>query len=230
MVDCFRRIAEILVSIVAIVVLSPLLVVIALAVYFTSPGGILYCSRRIGKSDKPFFLYKFRSMVAEADKMGTYGVAHTDSRVTPVGRILRTTKLDELPQFYNVLIGDLALIGPRADIIECIRMSEEQKALIFSIKPGLSDWASLVNFEQYDVFAKADDPDKYFFQHIYPIKLALQEYYVRNRSLMMDVHIFMLTALRMVRIKLSLPQKVQTIIEDTKRQISEQSNYPLTSP
>ncbi len=224
MADCFRRIVEIFISIVAIVVLSPLLVVIALAVYFTSPGGVLYGSQRIGKNEKPFTLYKFRSMIAGADKMGSYGVAHTDPRVTPIGRFLRTTKLDELPQFYNVFVGDISLIGPRADIVECIRMSEEQKAIIFSVKPGLSDWASLANFEQYDAFAKADDADEYFFHHLYPIKLALQEYYVRNRSLTMDVHIFFLTALRMMKIKLSLPKKVQAIIEDTKRQISEQSN------
>ncbi len=223
--DCFRRIVEISISIVALVVLSPLLVVIALAVYFTSPGGILHHSKRVGKNEKPFTLIKFRSMVAGSDKIGSLAVAHTDSRITPLGRILRTTKLDELPQFYNVLIGDLALIGPRADLAHYIeKIPEDRRKLILSVKPGLSDWASLANFEQYAVFSQVDDPYTYHLKYIEPIKLALQEYYVRNRSVMMDVHIFMLTALRMVRIKLGLPKQVQTIIEDTKRTISEQSH------
>jgi lipopolysaccharide/colanic/teichoic acid biosynthesis glycosyltransferase len=111
MSDFIRRFIDVVVSMIAIIVLLPLFIVIGIAVYFSSPGGVLYCSRRIGRFEKPFTLYKFRSMVSSADKMGTLNVAHTDSCVTTVGRFLRVTKFDEFPQFFNVLIGDMTLIG-----------------------------------------------------------------------------------------------------------------------
>jgi len=215
MVDTLRRIIEIFVSVTALIMLSPLLTVVALLVYVTSPGGVLYCSRRIGINEKPFTLYKFRSMVADADKMGSFGVAHTDSRVTPIGRLLRTTKLDELPQFVNVLIGNITLVGPRPDILEFVeKLPQEKKNVIFSIKPGLSDWSSLFAFAQYADLAKADDPDQYYIKNMYPIKIALQEYYVRNRSLMMDMHIIVLTALRMLKINLGIPTHIKKIIDE----------------
>jgi len=223
MTDIFRRIIEVGISVTALIVLSPLLLLVALLVYVTSPGGVLYCSKRIGINEKPFTLYKFRSMVSGADKMGALNVAHTDSRVTPIGRFLRTTKLDELPQFINVLIGNVTLIGPRADIPEYIeKLPEQKKKLILSVKPGLSDWASLFAFTQYVDFAKTDDPDKYHITYIHPIKIALQEYYVRNHSLTMDFHIFFLTALRMVKINLAIPAYVQRIIDEAKNNILKQ--------
>ncbi|MCL2742529.1 MAG: sugar transferase [Planctomycetaceae bacterium] len=220
MYDLFRRIVDVFISVIALVVLSPLLLMIALIVYFTSPGGVFYCSRRIGKNEKPFTLYKFRSMVSGADKIGALNVAHTDARVTPVGRVLRTTKLDELPQFFNVIIGDVTLIGPRADIPEYIKkVPDQKKKLILSVNPGLSDWASLFAFAQYADFAKASDPDEYHIKYIHPVKLALQEYYVRNRSLTTDIHIFILTALRMIKINPGIPAHVKKIINEAKKNI-----------
>ena len=222
MTDIFRRIIEVGISVTALIVLSPLLLLVALLVYVTSPGGVLYRSRRIGTNEKPFTLYKFRSMVSGADKMGALNVAHTDSRVTTIGRFLRTTKLDELPQFINVLIGNVTLIGPRADIPEYIeKLPEQKKKLILSVKPGLSDWGSLFTFTQYADFAKADDPDEYQIKYIHPIKIALQEYYVHNRSLVMDLHIFILTALRMIKVDFGFPAYVKKVIEETKRNIPE---------
>ncbi|GHT29071.1 glycosyl transferase [Planctomycetales bacterium] len=214
MSDIIRRIIDILVSLLAMIVLSPLLLLIALAVYFTSPGGVLYRSKRTGKNERTFTLYKFRSMVSGADKMGAFNVAHTDARVTPVGRFLRTTKLDEFPQFINVFIGNMTLIGPRPDILEYKdKMPEKSRNIIFSAKPGLSDWASLFTFNQYADFAKTENPDEFHLKHIYPIKIALQEYYCKNRTLLMDLHIFVMTALRIIKIDLGFPKYVKDIID-----------------
>jgi lipopolysaccharide/colanic/teichoic acid biosynthesis glycosyltransferase len=214
MSDFIRRFIDIIISIIALIILLPLFIVIGIAVYFSGPGGVLYCSRRIGRFEKPFTLYKFRSMVSGADKMGTLNVAHTDSRVTTVGRFLRVTKLDEFPQFINVLIGDMTLIGPRPDIPEYIdKVPEERKKIILSVKPGLSDWASLFAFAQYAEFAKAENPDTFHLQYIHPIKLSLQEYYCSHRSLKTDAYIFLLTALRILKINMGLPKEVKNIID-----------------
>jgi lipopolysaccharide/colanic/teichoic acid biosynthesis glycosyltransferase len=213
MSDFIRRFIDIFISIIAMVILLPLLIVIGIAVYCSSPGGVLYCSRRIGRFEKPFTLYKFRSMVSGADKIGSLNVAHTDSRVTTIGCFLRVTKIDELPQFINVFIGNMTLIGPRPDIPEYIaKVPEERKKIILSIKPGLSDWASLFAFSQYADFAKAENPDAFHIRYIHPIKLALQEHYCLNRSLTTDIYIFLLTTLRILKINLGLPQDIKNII------------------
>jgi lipopolysaccharide/colanic/teichoic acid biosynthesis glycosyltransferase len=214
MSNFIRRFIDIFISITALIILLPLFIVIGIAVYFSSPGGVLYCSRRIGRFEKPFTLYKFRSMVVGADKMGSLNVAHTDSRVTKVGRFLRVTKLDELPQFVNVLIGNMTLIGPRPDIPEYIdKVSEERKKIILSVKPGLSDWASLFAFAQYAEFAKTENPDSFHIKYIHPTKLSLQEYYCLHRSLKTDAYIFLLTALRILKMNPGLPKEVKNIID-----------------
>jgi lipopolysaccharide/colanic/teichoic acid biosynthesis glycosyltransferase len=215
MSDFIRRIIDIFISIIALIVLLPLFVVIGIIVYFSSSGGVLYCSRRIGRFEKPFTLYKFRSMVSDADKMGSLNVAHTDSRVSTVGRFIRVTKIDELPQFFNVLIGDMSLVGPRPDIPEYIaKVPEERKKIILSVKPGLSDWASLFAFTQYAEFAKVENPDTFHLHYIHPIKLSLQEYYCLHRSLRTDAYIFLLTALRILKINLGLPPQIKNIIDE----------------
>jgi lipopolysaccharide/colanic/teichoic acid biosynthesis glycosyltransferase len=222
MSDFIRRFIDILVSTIALIILLPLFIVVGIVVYFSSPGGVLYCSRRIGWFEKPFTLYKFRSMVSGADKMGSLNVAHTDARVTTVGRFLRVTKIDELPQFFNVLIGDMSLIGPRPDIPEYIvKVPAERKKIILSVKPGLSDWASLFAFTQYVEFAKAENPDNFHLRYIHPIKLSLQEYYCLHRSLITDLYIFLLTALRIFRINLGLPNKIKNVID---KQIQQQKH------
>jgi lipopolysaccharide/colanic/teichoic acid biosynthesis glycosyltransferase len=213
MTDFIRRVVDIIVSLMALILLSPILIVIALLVYFTSHGGCLYRSQRVGKNGKLFTLYKFRSMIPDADKKGSFSVSNKDSRVTTIGQILRTTKLDEFPQLFNVLIGDMSLVGPRPDIPQIMEQnSEKVKKIILSIKPGLSDWSSLFIFEQYKLYAQVTDPDDFLLSYVQPIKLALQEYYCQNRTLAMDYKICMYTILRMVKIKLALPQEVHNIV------------------
>jgi lipopolysaccharide/colanic/teichoic acid biosynthesis glycosyltransferase len=214
MSDFIRRFIDIFVSIIAIIVLLPLFIVIGIAVYFSSPGGVLYCSRRIGRFERPFTLYKFRSMVTGADKMGSLSVAHTDLRVTTIGRFLRTSKLDEFPQFFNVLIGDMSLVGPRPDIAVLInKVTKSDKEIILAIRPGLADWGSLFTFLQYKSFAKVENIDEFQQHYIQPVRLELQKYYCQHRTLLMDWQIIFYTALRIIRINLVFPKEVRRIIE-----------------
>ena len=213
MTDFLRRLFEIIFSIVVLVLFSPFWLLIALGIRLTSPGEIIYKSRRFGKGCRPFNLYKFRSMVTNADHLGSMNVGDTDSRVTKIGRFLRITRLDEFPQFVNVLLGQIGLVGPRPDIEYYVRLyTEEQKKIIFAIKPGITDWASLSNFEQYRDFARADDPDRFFEAVIRPLKVDLQLYYCTHRSLTSDLYIILCTALRIIKVKLPLPKGVREII------------------
>jgi lipopolysaccharide/colanic/teichoic acid biosynthesis glycosyltransferase len=214
MSDFIRRFIDILVSIIALIILLPLFIVIGVVVYFSSPGGVLYCSRRIGQFEKPFTLYKFRSMVSGADKIGSLSVAHTDTRVTTIGRFLRTSKLDEFPQFFNVLIGDMSLVGPRPDIpILMDKVTKSDKEIILAVRPGLADWGSLFTFLQYKSFAKVENIDEFQLYYIQPVRLELQKYYCQHRTLLMDWQIILYTALRILRINLAFPKEVQHLIE-----------------
>jgi lipopolysaccharide/colanic/teichoic acid biosynthesis glycosyltransferase len=223
MSDFIRRFIDIFISIIALIILSPFFVIIALLVCSTSSGGIFYRSQRVGRGGKIFTLYKFRSMVQNADKIGAFSVSKSDPRVTAIGQILRITKIDEFPQFFNVLIGDMTLVGPRPDIPQIMEQNPKNvKDIILSVKPGLSDWSSLFRFDQYKLFALTDSPDEYLMCYVQPIKLVLQEYYCRNRTLMMDMTICIYTALRMIGIKLALPQDIQNAVKNTEQLLQAQ--------
>lgn len=220
MSDLIRRLFEIVfsLSIIAICFIPGL--ILALFVHISGPGGVLYKSRRYGREEKPFYLYKFRSMVSYADQMGAFNVGDSDCRVTRIGRFLRTTKLDELPQFFNVLVGQIALVGPRPDIEYYVKMySDEEKRTVFAIKPGITDWASLVNYEQYNDFSLSDDPDEYFVKFIRPLKVRLQIYYCEHRSLFSDLWIIILTAFKMIKIQLPLPKDVRQVVNEYNKRI-----------
>lgn len=213
MTDFLRRLFEIVFSIVVLALFSPVWLIIALAIRLSGPGEIIYKSRRFGKGCRPFNLYKFRSMITNADHLGSMNVGDTDSRVTKIGRILRITHLDEFPQFINVLLGQIGLVGPRPDIEYYVRLyTEEQKKIIFAIKPGITDWASLSNFEQYRDFARADDPDRFFEEVIRPLKVDLQLYYCARRNLIGDLYIILCTTMRIIKMKLPFPKGVREII------------------
>jgi lipopolysaccharide/colanic/teichoic acid biosynthesis glycosyltransferase len=224
MSDFIRRFIDIFVSTMSLIILSPFLVIIALIVCTTSSGGVFYRSQRVGRGGRIFTLYKFRSMIQNADKNGAFSVSNNDSRVTVVGQILRITKIDEIPQFFNVLIGDMTLVGPRPDIPQIMEQNPiNVKEIILSVKPGLSDWSSLFRFDQYKLFALTDNPDKYLMCYVQPVKLALQEYYCRNRTLVIDMIICIYTALRMIGIKLTLPQDVLDVIKNVEQNLQSQN-------
>lgn len=191
----------------------PVLAGTALLVKLDSKGPVFYRGTRVGKDGRSFRILKFRTMVENADRMGPLNVGDTDSRVTRVGRALRTTKLDELPQLLSVLKGDMSLVGPRPDVPEYAALySEEERARILSLVPGVTDWASIVNFGQYADFAAAADPDAMFVERIRPLKVKLQLHYAERASLAEDLRILAWTARRILGDR-ALPPDIREVVE-----------------
>ena len=204
-----KRLIDILVAGACLIIFFIPMAVIGVLVAATSRGGVFYISRRVGKNGQTFDLYKFRTMTQGADSYGTVAVKLNDGRITPLGRFLRRSKLDELPQLFSVLRGEISLVGPRPDLQMYIDMySPEERGRILSVKPGLSDWASLVNYHQHDYLLNADDIDEAFLKYIRPVKVALQLYYVNNSNMLEDLKILGYTAFKFIGVSLPLPEKV----------------------
>ncbi len=213
-----RRILDFLGSAAALVVLSPLMIVISFVVALTSPGGVFFRGERVGQYGAPFYILKFRSMVRDAEGHGKWNVGMDDPRVTSIGRFLRASKLDELPQFINVLRGDMSLVGPRPELRYYVNMYTDEESQILSMRPGITDWASLVNYSQYREFTQADDPDDYYLTSVRPLKLYLQLYQLKHQSVADYLRVLLWTAARLVRKNLALPKDVQTAIWDFESQ------------
>jgi lipopolysaccharide/colanic/teichoic acid biosynthesis glycosyltransferase len=193
-----KRLLDVLVSLAVLLSLWPLLLLVALAVRFSSPGPIFYRGLRIGLYGKPFRIFKFRTMVPDAETRGGPTTGTNDPRVTSVGRILRRTKLDELPQFINVLSGEMSLVGPRPEVPEYTSRYRGEELLILAMRPGITDYAS-IEFADLDDQVGRYDPDAYFREHILPRKNELRVKYIKNWTLTEDLNILWCTFVRVVR-------------------------------
>jgi len=156
---------------------------------------MLFVQERIGVNRQPFKMYKFRSMVIDAEKHGGSNTADSDPRITKAGRWIRKTKLDELPQLINVLKGDMSFVGPRPEVALYVNMFTEQEKDILTVRPGITDWASLWNHDEGATLAKYADTDKAYLEIIRPTKIKLQLRYVANHGLFTDIKIIWLTFL-----------------------------------
>jgi len=163
-----------------------------------SKGGVFYVQERIGLHKKPFRLYKFRSMRPNADKGGLLTVGSRDHRITRIGYFIRKFKIDELPQLFNVLKGEMSLVGPRPEVSKYVALYNEHQLKVLSVKPGITDWASLKYFEESDLLAKSTDPDKTYIEEIMPAKLNINLAYIQQHSLKEDFKIVFLTLKKMV--------------------------------
>lgn len=188
-----KRGVDVVVSSIALVLLSPFLLVIAALVRLTSPGPALYRAVRVGKGGRGFTLYKFRSMVANADRRGPGITAAGDSRITRVGRFLRRTKLDELPQFYNVLCGDMSLVGPRPEDPHYVGLYTAEQRGVLGVRPGITSAAS-VQFRHEEAILQGADWEQRYVNEVMPAKLAIDLDYARHASLGRDIRILLRTA------------------------------------
>lgn len=175
--------------------LSPLLAAAAIAVRLGSPGSSLFRQERIGRNGRPFFLLKFRTMVSEAPKLGGQITFGDDPRITSVGKILRKTKIDELPQLFNVLKGDMSLVGPRPEVRRYVEMFADDYADILKVRPGITDLASIKYRDESTILGHAANPEEEYVQRILPEKIRLAREYVRRRSLLLDTVIIFGTLL-----------------------------------
>lgn len=188
---CRKRIFDIVCSLFGLIVLSPLFLIASLAVGFTSPGGVFFCQERIGLEGRPFTIYKFRTM--RKDNAGLKITTAGDGRITPVGRVLRKTKLDELPQLWNVLRGDMSFVGPRPEVREYTDLYTEEQRQIFLVRPGITGVASIRFRNENDMLMESDDPNRTYIEEIMPEKLRLDLTYLPHASVSTDIKLILET-------------------------------------
>lgn len=193
-----KRIFDILFSLIVLTAFLPFGIVIALIILLTSKGGIFYVQERIGRYEKPFGLLKFRTMRKDADKLGKLTVGMRDPRITGIGYFLRKYKLDEFPQFINVLLGSMSVVGPRPEVKEYVDLYTPAQKQVLNVKPGITDYASLEYFEENELLGKSADPRKTYIEEVMPAKLELNKKYASNPSIGQDVKIVWKTFVRVI--------------------------------
>ena len=188
-----KRLFDLLLSAIALLVLSPFLLITAIIIGLTSPGGIFFTQVRVGKEMRPFRLYKFRTMRPDAEFSGQLTVGMRDPRITGIGYFLRRYKLDELPQLLNILIGDMSIVGPRPEVPKYVALYDAEQQKVLSVKPGLTDYASLQYINENEILGRAADPEKTYIEEVMPAKLLLNLQYIQDKSLMTDLRIIFRT-------------------------------------
>lgn len=186
-----KRAFDILCSFLGLTVLSPVLLVVSVLVAVTSPGGIFFRQERIGKDGKPFRIFKFRSM--RKDNAGLKITTGNDSRITPVGRFLRKSKIDELPQLINVLVGDMSFVGPRPEVADYVNLYTPYQRQVLLVRPGITGLASIRFRNENDLLTASDDPNRTYVEQIMPRKIDLDLEYIPHASVFYDIKLIFQT-------------------------------------
>lgn len=182
-----NRALDIFLSLVTFILLLPLFVLIGLIIIIDSSGGAFYKQSRVGKNNRDFYILKFRTMFQNSDQQGLITTGSSDKRVTKAGRFLRKYKLDEFPQLINILAGDMSIVGPRPEVRKYVNLYDQQQMKVLSVRPGLTDYASLVYYQEGELLASHSDPEKVYREEIMPAKLALNLKYIEEKSLWTDL-------------------------------------------
>lgn len=193
-----KRALDLVIAMGGLLAVLPLMGLIAIAIRLTSHGPILYRGTRAGLKGAPFQILKFRTMVPNAESLGGSATAADDKRITAVGAWLRRYKLDELPQFINVLKGEMSIVGPRPEVFRYVEGYDERTRRVLSVLPGLTDWASLWDIDEGQALKGYADPEEAYARRILPMKLALQHYYLDHYSPIEDLRIVLYTMIRIV--------------------------------
>ncbi len=188
-----KRTFDLCVALFALILLSPLLLAIAAAIRFDDAGPVFYRGMRVGRSGAPFRIFKFRTMVVSAESLGGPSIADDDPRITRTGAWLRRSKLDELPQLLNVIRGEMSLVGPRPEVPQEVALYTEEERMLLSVRPGVTDWASLRFHDEGAMLRGAPDPHERYRRAIRPEKVRLGLEYVRTGSLGTDLRILVAT-------------------------------------
>jgi lipopolysaccharide/colanic/teichoic acid biosynthesis glycosyltransferase len=190
----FKRAFDLLMALIGLLLLSPLLIIIAIWIKFDSSGPILFKQKRVGLNGKPIDVYKFRTMVTDAESKGLKITVGGDPRITKSGHFLRKYKLDELPQLFNVLFGTMSLVGPRPEVQEYIdAYPDDIKSKVLSVRPGITDYASIEFRNENEILKNAEDPHKSYINEILPIKQKYYLKYIEEQSFITDIHIIFKT-------------------------------------
>lgn len=189
----FKRVFDIAASLVGMLLLSPFIVIIILWIKLSSKGPLFYVQKRVGKNFVEFPLYKFRSMVVDADKNGPSVTSGDDPRITSIGKILRRTKIDELPQLLNVLKGDMSLVGPRPEVRKFVEAAHKEYEKVLSVQPGITDNAAIAFRDEEDIMKQYEDKERAYIEIILPQKIKLYNDYIENISFITDIKLILQT-------------------------------------
>jgi lipopolysaccharide/colanic/teichoic acid biosynthesis glycosyltransferase len=193
-----KRFVDIVFSLIGLVVLIPFFLLIAILIIIDSKGGVFYKQVRVGIHGTDFKLFKFRSMRTDADKKGLLTVGGRDSRITRMGYYIRKYKIDELPQLINVFIGDMSLVGPRPEVRRYTDLYTEAQKKVLTVKPGITDYASIEYSNENEILGKAENPEKVYIEEIMPAKLNLNLKYIADQSFLTDIKIILKTIFKIL--------------------------------
>jgi len=188
-----KRLFDFSAALVGLIVLAPLLLVIAVAIKLAGPGPAVYAQERMGLKFKPFMLYKFRTMRPDADRDGPSVTSEGDKRITGIGRLLRKFKLDELLQLYNVLKGDMSLVGPRPEVRKYVEMFPDDFKVILSVRPGITDYAAIEYRNEEGILSNHKDPEECYVNEVLPAKIRLYKRYISDNNMLLDVALILRT-------------------------------------
>ena len=194
-----KRAMDIAISGAALCVLWPVLLLIALAIVIDDPGPVFYRQVRVGRGGKEFRIFKFRTMVVDADRKGLQITVGRDSRITRMGALLRKTKLDELAQLLNVFLGQMSFVGPRPEVPRYVAMYTPYQRQVLLVRPGITDYASIAYRNENDLLAGADDPERMYVEEIMPAKIELNMKYLRRVSPLEDIRLIHATIAAVIR-------------------------------
>ena len=194
-----KRAIDIVLSACALAILWPLLLLIALAIWIDDPGPVFYRQVRVGRNGKTFRIFKFRSMVMDADKKGLAITVGRDSRITRVGAVLRKTKLDELAQLLNVLFGQMSFVGPRPEVPKYVELYTPYQRQVLLVRPGITDYASIAYRNENDLLAGAPNPETMYIEQIMPDKIELNMKYLREISPLADIRLILKTIVAVIK-------------------------------
>ena len=193
------RLCDIVFSFFGLLFLSPLFLIVALWIVIDDPGPVFYRQQRVGRHNRDFGLLKFRSMRIGADKESLITIGEHDSRITRAGYYIRKYKLDELPQLWNVLTGDMSLVGPRPEVRRYVDMYTDEQRQVLTVRPGITDYASIEYIDENRILAQAEDPDRTYIEEILPAKIALNMRYIKHQTLGEYMKIIFLTLAKIKR-------------------------------
>jgi lipopolysaccharide/colanic/teichoic acid biosynthesis glycosyltransferase len=194
-----KRGFDIVFSFVALLVTLPFWICIAILIKWSSPGPVLYIQHRVGRNGHLFNVYKFRTMYVNADREGLLTTNSAELRITTFGRFLRKLKIDEWPQFLNVLLGDMSMVGPRPEVAYFVKFYNAEQLKVLSVRPGITDFASIKYFDENDLLANSLNPEQTYLQSIMPDKLKLNLEYINSRSFFGDLKILFKTFQKLVK-------------------------------
>lgn len=193
------RLLDIVLSLLGLLFLLPIFLILAVWIKFDSQGSIFFRQIRVGKDGKGFRIYKFRTMIVNAEKMGIITIGERDPRITNSGYFLRKYKLDELPQLINVLKGEMSFVGPRPEVRKYVEMYNQEQLKILTVKPGITDYASIEYINEDEILGKSSDPEKTYIEEIMPQKIKYNMKYINNKTVIEYFKIIFLTIIKIIK-------------------------------